>query len=384
MILISILFYSYIIFIFIFVIGFYKVKEFKSTNTSEKIAFSVIIPFRNEAKNLPKLLDSIQQLKYSKELVEFIFVDDDSTDNSVDIINCHFERSREISQINFDYVLPDIRILRNSRASNSPKKDAIITALKSAKSNWIITTDADCVLPENWLKTIDNFIQLNNCNMIVAPVSYEGNSTFLHQFQELDFMSLQATTIGSFGAGIPFLSNGANFMYRKDVFEKLNGFDGNTNIASGDDVFLLEKFIAFYKEKVQYLKSEDVIVKTFPENSLQELIEQRIRWASKTSSYKLLIGKLIGIFVLSANVIIAITPVLVISKIMRFETLIFYFFLKFLFDYLLLERMAIFENKKIYFKTYLKSSFVYPYFTLLVFLKSIFSNYQWKERTFKK
>tara|TARA_R110002124_G_scaffold162063_5_gene329191 strand:- start:4343 stop:5497 length:1155 start_codon:yes stop_codon:yes gene_type:complete len=384
MILISILFYSYIVCILAFIIGYHKVNVFKSTTTSNKTAFTVIIPFRNEAKNLSKLLDSIQQLKYSKNLVEFLFVDDDSTDNSIEIINFYFERNREASHLGLNSARPDIRVLSNKRVSNSPKKDAITTALKDAKNNWIITTDADCILPKNWLKTIDAFIQQNNCNMIVAPVSYEANSTFLHQFQHLEFLSLQATTISSFGLRTPFLANGANLMYRKDIFEKLNGFDGNNAIASGDDIFLLEKFLRFYKEKVQYLKSKDVIVKTFPVNSFPELIEQRIRWASKTANYNLVVGKIIGVIVLAGNTIIAFAPLFVLLKIMNFKTFIFYFLLKLLFDYLLLKKMALFENKKIDFKAYLKSSFVYPYFTILIFLKSIFSNYQWKERTFKK
>ncbi len=162
MILISVLFYGYIICILLFVICFFKVKDFKSTITSEKTAFSVIIPFRNEAKNLSNLLASIQQLKYSENLVEFLFVDDDSTDNSVEIINCHFECIRETSKLGLDSARPDIRVLNNKRVSNSPKKDAISTALKKAKNNWVITTDADCIVPENWLKTIDNFIQQNN------------------------------------------------------------------------------------------------------------------------------------------------------------------------------------------------------------------------------
>ena len=86
MILISVLFYCYIICILAFVFGFNNVKEFKSKTTKEKTAFSVIIPFRNEAQNLPSLLESTSQLTYSKELIEFIFVDDASTDNSVEII----------------------------------------------------------------------------------------------------------------------------------------------------------------------------------------------------------------------------------------------------------------------------------------------------------
>ena len=382
MIIISILFYIYIICILAFVIGCDKIKEFKKNSSSEKTAFSVIIPFRNEAKNLPQILKSIGNLNYPKKLVEFIFVDDDSTDNSEEIINSHFEHNREVQGLRA--TRPNICVLKSLRTSNSPKKNAISTALKSSKNNWIITTDADCVLPNNLLLTIDAFIQNNNCNMIVAPVSYNTNSTFLHKFQELDFMSLQATTIGAFGLKIPFLSNGANFIYRKDIFKKVNGFDGNNSIASGDDVFLLEKFLQFDKKNVQYIKSKDVIVKTSPVNSLSDLIQQRVRWASKTSNNNLITGKVIGIIVLAGNTIIAITPVIVLLKMMALKTYIAFFLLKLLFDYLLLERMAKFENKKIEFINYLKSSIVYPYFTLLIFFKSIYSNYQWKERTFRK
>jgi cellulose synthase/poly-beta-1,6-N-acetylglucosamine synthase-like glycosyltransferase len=372
MILISILFYSYIICILALVIGFNKIKDFNNKTTEEKTTFSVIIPFRNEEKNLPKLLESISSLIYSKDFIEFIFVDDDSTDNSVEIINYHFDYSQEFS------------ILKNERTSNSPKKDAISIAIKNAKNNWIITTDADCELPKNWIKTIDAFIQQNKCNMVVAPVSYKSNSTFFYQFQRLDFMSLQATTIGGFGLKIPFLANGANFIYKKSVFEKVNGFEENNSIASGDDVFLLEKFLNFDKRKVKYLKSKNAIVETFPVNSFSKLIQQRVRWASKTANYKLAVGKLIGVLVLVANTILALAPFMLFFRTLSFQTFVSYFLLKLFFDYLLLERMAIFENKKIDFTTYFKSSIVYPYFFLLVFLKSFFSNYQWKERTFKK
>ena len=71
----------------------------------------------------------------------------------IEIINSHFERSREASHLGLDSARPDICVLSNiQELSNSPKKDAISTALKDAKNNWIITTDADCLLPENVAK----------------------------------------------------------------------------------------------------------------------------------------------------------------------------------------------------------------------------------------
>ena len=76
------------------------------------------------------------------------------------------------------------------------------------------------------------------------------------------------------------MCNGANFGYRKSLFNTLNGFEGNTNIASGDDIFLLEKFIKQDAQKVHYLKSKKAVVSTNPAKDISVLIQQRLRWAS--------------------------------------------------------------------------------------------------------
>jgi cellulose synthase/poly-beta-1,6-N-acetylglucosamine synthase-like glycosyltransferase len=106
-------------------------------------------------------------------------------------------------------------------------------------SEWIITTDADCVVPKNWLSTLDNYIQSSNVNMI-AGVTYDCKNSFT-SFPTADLVSLQGATIGSFGIGKGFMCNGANLAYKKSLFQELNGFQGNDTIASGDDVFLLQK-----------------------------------------------------------------------------------------------------------------------------------------------
>ena len=77
--------------------------------------------------------------------------------------------------------------------------------------------------------------------MVVGGVIYKTKNNWFHQFQQLDLLSLQATTIGSFGIKKPFMCNGANFAYTKELFQKIGGFNTNNAIASGDDVFLLQK-----------------------------------------------------------------------------------------------------------------------------------------------
>ena len=216
----------YLLLIGSFVFGFDKIQLFILQDTAPKTKFSVIIPFRNESDNLPDLLQSIESLNYPKELFEVFLVDDTSEDNSVETI--------VKSGV-------DVIIIPNKRITNSPKKDAITTAISYAKYEWIITTDADCVLPKYWLDSFDEFIQKNKAVCIVGPVTFSLQNNFLGRFQLLDILSLQGATIGGFGIKQPFMCNGANFAYTKTVFNQINGFDGNESIASGDDIFLLEK-----------------------------------------------------------------------------------------------------------------------------------------------
>jgi glycosyltransferase involved in cell wall biosynthesis len=161
MILISIIItLIYLLLIGSFVFGFNKTKAFSLKNTASKTTFSVIIPFRNESENLPDLLKSIASLKYPKHLFEIILVDDASKDNSVELI------MKFLSSVKYD-----IKVISNNRTTNSPKKDAITLAINKAKHEWIITTDADCILPKNWLNSFDEFIQKTISKCIVAPVT---------------------------------------------------------------------------------------------------------------------------------------------------------------------------------------------------------------------
>ena len=259
--------FFYCIVIGSFIIGFDRIEEFKATNDNHENSFSIVIPFRDEEEALPLLLKSLKELNYPLDQFEILFIDDDSSDKSVELINKFFADAQN-----------NIKIINPIRKSLSPKKDAIETAIQRAKFDWIITTDADCIVPKNWLHVFSSIIEKKKMQFIVAPVTYNSNNTFLAQFQLLDFLSLQGTTIGAFGIRKPFLCNGVNLCYNKEIFNAVSGFEGNSAIASGDDIFLLEKVLTADSEKVTYLKSKNVIVRSRPEPTFKLLLQQRIRW----------------------------------------------------------------------------------------------------------
>ncbi len=363
----------YVVFIAQLIYGFNKVKTFERTEVNPKTTFSIIVPFRNEAKNLPKLLKSISKLNYPKELFEIILVDDFSTDTS----------ERICIQWRMANGLIESTLLENLRLSNSPKKDAISRAVPILKHEWMVTTDADCIVSKNWLLILDNFIQQNNPEMVVGAVVYKTKNNWFHHFQQLDLMSLQGTTIGSFGIGKPFMCNGANFAYTKKFFQELGGFGGINSTASGDDVMLLQKAVASNSDTVHYLKNKEFIVKTKPENDLFVLFMQRVRWASKTTSYKNTYAKSLAVVVLLLNLSLVLGfGFWVLGKI-EIWNLSIVFFIKYLVDYILLYKSNQYlKNGK--FMLPLASSLVYPVFSSAVGLYSLFGSFTWKGRYFSK
>jgi len=344
--------------------GFTKVNSFEYLGLKPKTKFSIVVPFRNEAENLPKLLNSFSKLNYPNDLFEVILVDDFS--------------SEEFQVQSFRF---KVSIIKNIRVSNSPKKDAILTAMQSVKTDWIITTDADCVVSKHWLSALDNYSQLNPVSMIAGAVSYDCENSFLHHFQQLDLASLQGATIGSFGLRKGFMCNGANFAYTKSFFQELNGFDGNDGIASGDDVFLLQKAIARFPEKVHYLKSENNIVITKPLDDWKSLFYQRVRWASKTGSYQSRFGKGLGLVVLGGNFAWVLGFGFWVLGLTPFLNIILIFFLKFMVDTILIYKANLFLTKTTMHYLIL-GSLLYPFFSLSVALYSLFGKYEWKGRRF--
>ena len=355
----------YVITIALLIYGFAKVKNYQKEDLKPQTSFTIVVPFRNEAENLPNLLSSFSKLNYPNDLFEVILVDDNSFEK-FQILNSKFQ----------------VTIIDNIRTSNSPKKDAIATAMQHVKNNWVITTDADCLVPENWLLTFDNYIQHHDVSMLAGAVTYECENSFLDHFQQLDLTSLQGATIGSFGLGKAFMCNGANFAYTKSLFEKLNGFDGNNKIASGDDVFLLQKAANLFPDKVHYLKAKEAIVITKPTENWKSLFYQRVRWAAKTSSYQSNFGKVLGLIVFFGNLGFVIGFLFCVLAIWPYPFFVLLAFSKFIIDFILLYKTNQFLTKT-RIKSLVLSSLFYPFFSTTVALYSLFGTYEWKGRRFR-
>ena len=348
----------------------------------EEIPFvSIIIAARNEERNIGKCLQSLSMQTYPSEKFEVIITNDHSTDNTVQVID-----SMKINNVR----VLNLEDFTENRVLNSYKKKSIETALKFSKGELIITTDADCVVPEKWIETMASFYKEKNPVFIAAPVSITSTSsgkkireTLLGIFQSLDFMTLQGITGASVSKKFHSMCNGANLAYRKDVFYEVNGFEGIDEIASGDDMLLMHKIREVYPDGIEFIKSPDVIVQTSPEKKVSGFLNQRIRWASKAdkyTDYKITLVLLLVYFLNAWIFILAISSFF-------FENVVYLFIASILLKtilelYFLFPVAKFFKSRKLLW-WFIPAEPFHILYTLIAGWLGKFGHYKWKGRKVK-
>ena len=224
---------------------------------------SVVIAARNEEQGIGRCIASFRSMDYPQDLFEVIIVDDHSSDRTADIIH--------------DMAVKNVRVIQ---PAGQGKKAALATGIQTSRGEIVATTDADCLVPPQWLNIIGSAFD-EQTHAVTGPVCYTETKGLLQNFQALEVLGLMLITGGGVQSGMHYLANGANLAFRRSAFDQVGGYAGNEHYASGDDLFLVEKIAHKYPGGFRYLKSVDAIVHTFPELTVPALLSQRLRWASK-------------------------------------------------------------------------------------------------------
>ncbi len=344
-------------------------KEYNSQPIPADLFLSVIVPVRNEAANIGALLADLSLQNLSKNQYEVIIADDSSTDNTAQIVQ-DFER---INGFNLTLIqLPNER-------TDSPKKRAIGQALTISKGKLIVTTDGDCRVGSNWLRTIAQTYTATDAKFISGPVVFGGLGWF-SIFQTIEFSSLIGTGGCLIAAGAPTMCNGANLAYDRAAFDEIGGYAGTDHIASGDDELLMHKFAAKFTKKIIFLKAQDAIVSTQPQPNWGAFRQQRIRWASKWAVNKRWATMLVAVFVFVVNLSVIISMLLTILNAMTVKDLSMVLLLKFVPEFVFLSLVIVFlkKPKLVAFIPFVQA--VYPLYVVFFGLISQQKNYEWKGR----
>lgn len=330
-------------------------------------AISIVISVRNEENTIRNCLQSILENHFPSNLFEIVVIDDHSTDRTAEIIKSF--RDNKVKYIE----LPE-----NLRG----KKKAITFGIDQASFPLILCTDGDCIVPQNWLLWHSYFHQSSDASVYTSCVIPETASSVLSHFQFLDFAATMAITANGIRRNTYFLANGANMSYRKAVFHEVGGYSNNENLASGDDVFFMNAVAKLPRFKVGFMKSLSGPVITKAESTWSALMEQRKRWATKSTrvgytkitviqSFVFVFSIMIWLYVIAGMIIsAAVVGAGMMALCIKMGT-----------DYIFLSRLCRdFGNDKVM-KSFIPCFFVYFLHIFLSARYALFpTSYNWKSR----
>ncbi|MBI3236045.1 MAG: glycosyltransferase [Bacteroidetes bacterium] len=353
----------YFLWLYTLVLSWKKTKLASDTQGGFKTKVSIVVAVRNEEQQIEQLCFQLLNQKYPNHLYEIIIVDDLSEDNTV----------RKLQ------AFPQIRVIENL---GEGKKSAITTGVKHSEAELIVSTDADCEMSETWLQSIVSLYESTNAAMICGPVKLvhqDGEASFykesLYQLQALEFHSLILMSAAYIKLKQPFTCNGANIAYRRDLFLKVNGYEGNSHIASGDDEFLMHKLKS--NGSIEFIQSEEAIIKTQALSTYKDYFNQRIRWASKHKKYELNYQKsalaLVALVHLFSIVMIFLDPSYMVYFLVYFglKTLVEYKFIN------VIHRFYRLRTSAFYVAIF---QLVYSFVVLFISFRAMFFGYEWKGR----
>lgn len=347
--------------------GWESIDTFPPSNHSHSLnGISVIIAARNEEKYISACVKSILANQTNVPF-EVIVVNDHSSDKTLDILSTiHDEKLRILN-------LPN---------DTSGKKAAITYAINSATYGLILCTDADCEVGPTWISTHQNYHSDHETNIHTGLVIPKDEGSILSRFQLLDFVATMAITANGIKMKKYFLANGANLCYQKSFFQEVHGFSGNEKIASGDDVFLMEKAVSKDVDKIGFIKSKDAIVLTKSEQSWSSLYHQRKRWASKSmKTADKNVVKIQGfVFLFSLLILLSLTFAPFIMPEIWFAG-ITALMIKMAVDYLFLSKLTSYYDQQQVMKSFIPVFFIYFAHILYSGVVALFpTSYKWKER----
>lgn len=359
------LFILYIFFLLALLVGWDRAIKSRSVATKSfdtEPLISVIIPARNEEHTIGFLLEDLRQQRYTN--FEVIIADDHSQDKTKEVVQRYLEKDSRFHLL---------------ESQGQGKKRALAAGMSISKGAVIVTTDADCHVTIHWLEALSGYFRDGNIKMIFGGVKMYVTS-FFSKLQSLEFASLIGSGGAIAGLGMPTLCNGANLAFRKFVYEEVGGYDGNFNIPSGDDEFLMRKILKRYPHGVKFAPDPQTVVTTSPNKDLGHFLQQRIRWAGKWRHTQSFFGGALAIFIFCFQSATIFLPLFILMQWINPIAALLLWFIKVMLEFFFLLKISRFLGISWSWPAFLFLQFIYPFYTVIIGFTSNFLSFEWKGR----
>lgn len=261
-IIVSILCFAYIL--YLFYLYHYVQKDLIELHKKFFInEIDIVIPFRNERKNLLDLFHSLDaQLNQNSIKYKVFWVNDHSEDDGQNMLLTAIGDAERHKLIN----LP---------AGVKGKKEALTYVRPFINAKYVLCLDADVTLPKNYVCEV---LPIGHeTDLVIGGLRCKNPQGFIEGFAACEHLLLQFLTNGQIKAGKPVLANAANLLMKRSVFLSTTF---NFEIKSGDDMDILNNCLK-NNNIITTRNLPDAAVTVDLPKTFNQFLQQRIRWVKK-------------------------------------------------------------------------------------------------------
>lgn len=256
---------------------FLKVNWKNHFNKKDRIPkVSVLVAARNEETNLPFLLRSFDTLDYPIEQLEILIADDQSEDQTPKIIADWVKKGENRKWIS-------IQTDQKNLSQKNGKANALAILSEHASGGFFFFTDADCEVPETWIREGINCFD-ENTGLVLGITQVKSQNLF-QKMQEIDWWNTLGIVKIITDLKLPTTGLGNNMVISRQAYLECGGFQKIPFSLTED--LEISKVISKLGFKINHQVSENFLVKTKAEIDVNSLIKQRKRWmaGAMTLSY---------------------------------------------------------------------------------------------------
>ncbi|GAB2625870.1 glycosyltransferase [Belliella aquatica] len=259
-------------------------RNFSKSEIKDFPLISILIPSRNEATHLPSCLEALGSLDYPKDKLQILLGDDNSTDRTKEILQSWIEENPQAQ-------LCEIQENQFPKKING-KANALAQMVKFATGEFLLFTDADCIVPKSWAKEMTAAALGSQAGFVTGVTSIKHKSLF-SVLQDLDWIfSLGMIKVLS-DLGISVTTMGNNMLISKKAYDAVGGFE-NVNFSLTED-FEIARAIQEKDFAGCHQVSSGNLILTNAQPSWGSLWEQRKRWMYGAMKLPFLIKMLLGL-----------------------------------------------------------------------------------------
>jgi 1,2-diacylglycerol 3-beta-glucosyltransferase len=226
---------------------------------------SVIVAARNEEDRIGACLESLLSLRYPRNLLEIIIVDDRSTDATATIVRQHAAHN------------PHLRLVSSGPESGhvKGKTNAVACGVEASSGEILVFTDADCLVPAGWVDEVLSHFSDEDVGVVAGFTSLWGNSWF-DRIQAFDWFLLFSAAAATARLGYPTTAVGTNLSVRRTAYEATGGYRKIPFSVTEDYALFNAVLEAGYKAK--FPMTREMLVESGPCTSWRQLYRQKKRW----------------------------------------------------------------------------------------------------------